>query len=329
MADVMPSSDNDRAQLILVTALVIAVLFVALALIVNSAIYTENIATRDTGAETSTALQSHSVAVADLQTKLDRTNARLDDGDDYDTSHSKFRSGVEHWREERSENQARSGRVLDSGVTSVNGSQIRQTADGSFESANGDNSWILAQNVEEAGRFEMAVDAGSVYNAQTGDNLTVMRDESFYMAIGGEEVFIYDDPNGNFTIVRPDGEEESSELSNAGCNFDVTGTVDIDIYDATVNGQPCDQLDFYENDIVGTVHDIEYRNAVVDTEERINGTYELIVDTTSLTASKYSEADDEPSERTVLYRIEAELVYQSSETTLETTSESIRWSVLP
>lgn len=335
MADVMPSmeAEDDRAQLILVTALVIAVLFVALALIVNSAIYTENIATRDTGAETSTALQDQSVAIADLQTNLDRTNERLappEDGeDDYDSSHSNFRSGIEQWSKHRTEYQAKSGRIIDTDVTSVNGTQIRQTEDGSFESADGRSDWTLVNDTEEAGLFEMTVDADSVYSS-SGENQTVMTDESFYVLIDNRQIFIYEDSSGNFTVAAAEkgAEKDGDELANEECNFEGISEATIDIHGGTVNGEECEQLDFYTDEVVGTIHDIEYQNAVVDENERINGTYELIVDTEIVDSDKFSTANDVPSERTILYRIETELVYRSSETSLETVSESIRWSVL-
>ena len=55
----MPSKPaaTDRGQLLLITALAIAVILVTVALLLNAAIYTENVATRDTTADGAAAIE--------------------------------------------------------------------------------------------------------------------------------------------------------------------------------------------------------------------------------------------------------------------------------
>ena len=68
MADVGPDSDgaSDRAQLLLVTALALAVMLVTVALLLNTAIFTENVATRDTTADGREAVELRGEAVGNL-----------------------------------------------------------------------------------------------------------------------------------------------------------------------------------------------------------------------------------------------------------------------
>lgn len=59
----MEDVSYDRGQLILITGLVIAVVLVSTVLILNTAIYTENLATRSTGDDTSEAIEFQNVVI--------------------------------------------------------------------------------------------------------------------------------------------------------------------------------------------------------------------------------------------------------------------------
>lgn len=59
----MEDVNHDRGQLILITGLVIAVVLVGTVMILNTAIYTENLATRDTGDDTSEAIEFRNVVI--------------------------------------------------------------------------------------------------------------------------------------------------------------------------------------------------------------------------------------------------------------------------
>ncbi len=59
----MEDVNHDRGQLILITGLVIAAVLVGTVMILNTAIYTENLATRDTGDDTSEAIEFRNVVI--------------------------------------------------------------------------------------------------------------------------------------------------------------------------------------------------------------------------------------------------------------------------
>lgn len=74
MAEMMPGRTADRGQMILVAGIVLAVLFVALALLVNAAIYTDNVATRG-GDSAGEALEYQAGVVDSVGGLIDAENA--------------------------------------------------------------------------------------------------------------------------------------------------------------------------------------------------------------------------------------------------------------
>jgi len=77
MADVSRfEGERSRAQLLLVGALALAVIFLTLSLLLNSVIYTENLATRQTHADVEKAKAFHTAAVDGLGGAIDYANRR-------------------------------------------------------------------------------------------------------------------------------------------------------------------------------------------------------------------------------------------------------------
>ena len=70
-------SNADRGQLILVTGFAIAVVLLALVLLLNTAIYTENIATRSTTDDTREAVEIHATVESSIGSYIDRKNEAI------------------------------------------------------------------------------------------------------------------------------------------------------------------------------------------------------------------------------------------------------------
>ena len=68
--------DDDRGQIILVAAFAIAVIFVSLALIVNSAIFTENLASRGETAGSDGALSMRAMVETNVGDSMEAINGR-------------------------------------------------------------------------------------------------------------------------------------------------------------------------------------------------------------------------------------------------------------
>ena len=83
MADVRieVSLGDDRGQLLLIAALAVAVILVGVALLLNAAIFTENVATRETGADGREAISIREATVADIGELIERENERENETD--------------------------------------------------------------------------------------------------------------------------------------------------------------------------------------------------------------------------------------------------------
>lgn len=313
MADV--TDRRDRGQMIIITALVIAVLFVGLALILNSAIYTENLSTRETGEQSSAILQERHTIEQDLQFQIDRANEQILDGEaDYEGASTAFRNSVSVYGESRANEMALAGRILAlQRVDQTEGTQIRQQTDGNF-TAGGDiesePDWKLVNNTTEAGTFEMDVQRTSLLNISNGlvdddTELNYLLDAAFHVKIsnGTEEwrIIVYQGVSGNINVLTESGERSDiidrtlDTVTAEKCSVDAD-RAEIDLTAGTIAGEQCAELEFYKSEVVGDEHDIEFRNARTDLDalglldildnpyldsptegDRVTGTYDLVV----------------------------------------------------
>lgn len=82
----MENVSRDRGQLILITGLVIATILVATVLILNTAIYTENLGTRDTDSDASEVIEFRTTIESGSEEIIERENKREDPSSDNATS---------------------------------------------------------------------------------------------------------------------------------------------------------------------------------------------------------------------------------------------------
>ncbi|MFB6256034.1 MAG: hypothetical protein ABEH58_04775 [Haloplanus sp.] len=94
MADVMGGA-RDRAQLLLIGALALAVVFLSLSLLLNSVIYTENLATRQTHAGVDKASDLRLVVADGLGDAVAHANRRS--GLDFDDRRNVYRTVTDAW----------------------------------------------------------------------------------------------------------------------------------------------------------------------------------------------------------------------------------------
>ena len=167
---------RSRGQIILVAALGIAVTLVALALITNTAIYTENLATRETvDAQDATAYEN---AVEDSASGLlalaNRYNAT-----DHEDIHDQFTADVVNVTNATAIESARHGHLVRTAVVdTTNGSRIAQDPSSEFTDEDGTENWTLATDVEQTRRFELNI----------SDDLSDLDDDDGY----------YDDGSGYY-----------------------------------------------------------------------------------------------------------------------------------
>lgn len=360
MADV-----RERGQLIVVTALVLAAVLIALALVVNSAIYTENIASRDTGVESEHVQEERHLVEEDLQRLIDRAN-RETEADDWTSVESSFTNGHTHWEEMLRDRASMNGRSVTTTVQSTTqGTHVRQTngsrnftAGGAIE---GDPDWTIAHDATEAGPFRLDIERASLLDVDGFDTLTepvaAVSGNAFYVSIEnatGEwrvymfrdsvnsTVYLYTVGPGDDNLTEQFDQLEGGLLDADGtCVAGATGeSVTLDLREPRFGDDAvdCEAIEFYENRTVGTPHDIRYRNArtsandlgLLGEDDRARGTYEVVVDVEAdRTPFHQPDSGTSPHATAVVHTATISMEYRSTELSFRSTTVSASWSVVP
>jgi len=320
MADVS-REPGDRAQLLLVAGLVIAVTFVALALTLNTVIYTENLASRSAGAAGGDAsirfLDTTEEAISGI---LDRANRN------HTESHAAVRGNVttdlDAWTNTTARSHAASGIVVNvSDRTLRNGTRIVQTnGSRNFTAADGSDDWTLADDVSGVRQFRLNVTNASLTNTTQ----TVLEaDEVFYVHVnapsGTWEVYVYKDLVGantiNVTVKNVTSGVKRDPCSTTGDHAFVNVTA------GTVGGDPCPGLSFVSG--LGSSYAVTYNDTeIVVGDATVNGTYHLIVDDGSVAGLPGPALDDAPGNSPwadpAVYAVYYEVVYETARLQYET-----------
>ena len=158
MADLSPGSrrEGERGQLLLIGAFIIAVSFVVLALVVNSAIFTENLATRDEVAGSGDALeyrQEVTQSGGDVLTEINQNNS-IDTSDQDD----KLEENLGYINTQGGLQQSAQGRIVEienGSVVIETGIKVAQDTSRPFSntSATSDfpavvTDWVVVEDVE-------------------------------------------------------------------------------------------------------------------------------------------------------------------------------------
>ena len=303
------NSGEDRAQIILITGLTLAVLFVAVVLLLNTVIYTENLATRGTDAGGAEAIEFRDDAVDDLAGILRREHRNpsgddvLDDFDESVKTYSRTLAGL----------RARDGVIAN---VSVNRSTV-------------DRGYFVAQNETESGFRNMTAPGGTPANWTVAGG--VNRTRNYRMTVDPDG--LSNSPDPAFTVVADgtDGgtnETWSASLS-AGSGDNLTVTVDdgdgspasesfepgpdgnhtVDFTGGTVNGEPFDALVWADGVQTGSdPYDLRYENGTAAT-----GTYHLVVDDRDGGASP--DRSSRPYVVDAVYSVDVELTHRTPELT--------------
>ncbi|MFC7226283.1 PKD domain-containing protein [Salinirubellus salinus] len=292
--------ERDRAQLILVSALVLATTLVALSLVVNSVIYTENLATRrdaDTGQALNFREATHDGALRGLET------ANFEPADaTYLQRKAALRDTLASWQTDSSRYFASQGlEVATSAASFVEGTRVSQDTVGPFVPADSNvvydsntldllglgeaETWVAA-NATSVRRLRLSVERNDrLY--ETSQSLLA---EGIDTILTGNEVYaLYvEDSNGDDyriyvyenTTVSPNEvsvavyDEQATDLVGEACR--VPGdTVDIDVTGGTLTGsagtESCEALSFWQD--TDGPYDLYHLNG-----NSVEGTYSFVTD---------------------------------------------------
>jgi hypothetical protein len=310
MADLTEGGDADRGQLLLIAGLSLAIVLVALALILNSAIYTQNLATR--GGDLTD--QSDVTGVREsvergLRESVQQANRNYGS---YGTQEGAVQSDVVALSDAMRAYAAEDGRIVDvTYVDKTDGKRISQSSDAEFEDASDGDDWDVATDVGGAGTdgegvrsFRMSVVRNQLVDtplALAPFRIAFDRNDDDDADDTGEwSVEIYDD--GGTTVV-----DVYRQGSLYGYCHDATGSrTSIDLTNATVGGSHCEPLDLFV--FLDGPYDIRYQNG-----DNVEGSYEMTVgEPASPGAAPVSPED-------VLYSATVSVSYRTPDIEYETT----------
>ena len=300
------SPDEDRGQIILITGLTLAVLFVAVVLLLNTVIYTENLATRGVDAGGAEAVEFRDGSVDDLAGILHREHQNTT-GNATDA----FLASAERYGRTVGEIRARDGVVADVAVnnsTVVSGSYVAQNeTDAGFRDMTAPDGttadWTVVNGVNRTRNYRLTVDSTSVAN-DADSAFTVVADG----AGGNWSVSLSNDTADAIDVTVRNGTDSVSKTFLHGSDENVT----IDLTAGTVGGQRFPELVWAEGvqnrSEPYDPYDVRYENG---TEAR--GTYHLVVDERDGTAPL--TASSRPYVVEGIYSVRVEILHRTPELT--------------
>lgn len=291
---------GDRAQVMLITAFVLAVSFLAVAVMLNSVIYTENLATRGEDARGSEAVQFRADAVAGTERLIEYAN---DNETNLTDIHSELNSTVRAMNNGTVPIQAVDGLATEITLEdTTNGTRIAQfNSSRNFTSAKVSDTWELAENIISTRSFRINItDMSSLSNLATSGNFTVLVDDSTTWKL---EIY---KRNSTTTVLAING--------NEAC---VSGPApEIDLTAGTIDGERCEALVFGEG--VSPAYEIEFENS-----NKIQGNFSLVVNSTGVDEDNYNNNEDSPFSEDAIYAATIHVFHESASHLYETDARVI------
>lgn len=315
---------GDRGQLLLVAVLVLAASFIVLALVINSAIFTENLATRADVAGSEEALEYRAEVIDGVGTVI--TDANEDP--DIETS-PELRDYVQDETEQVSSlaglEQALRGGVTDFGVQDETvGDRIAQD-NGTRNLTANDSSpdWTPADNVNRTRNlaFEFTRVETTLSLPDTDSFQVTLDDGSGEWTVSFRDEVDPDVSSDETAIVveRPDGTEAKCVRNGPNATRNLT----VDVMAGTANGEPCHalrrlsdgtQMRFGTN--IGTPYDISFENG-----DNADGRYSMVIEGGAPASSGELAPDqnpDYPYATPGIYDVTLSYTYQTHAVTYET-----------
>lgn len=304
---------DDRGQLFLVGALSLGVLFVGFALLLNTAIFTENLATRNTDPGTDPSISYRSAAETAAEEILVRENANNTDDQTPGTMVDRYERSVATWGDSTGIHAARRARFVDISVDSTRaGTRFEQTnINRNFTNASGTAStWELADSVDVRD-VQFTVENASLET--TSANAFTLYLESVSDPTDSWSVSIY--------RTGPDTVEvtAANETASASCSATVGTHAVVDVSAGSINDTACPEFDD-TLDLGGQDVDVWFENG-----DDAVGTFSLIVSGGANPSTDDdivdNGADGSPFVSAVIYSADVTITYQSTDVYYQTSVE--------
>lgn len=309
------SQNRDRAQLILVGGLVIAVGLVGLAIILNSGIYTHNLASR--ADPTASEAVGHAAVVRDSTAGLVEFAVR-NHPDDTSSQVQNVTAGVSNVSDLHVRGSASRAVLTNATVaTTFDGTTVNQTGDRNFTNASHDPDWEVAVDADGVRDFRMDVKRAYL-NDQDGIALGILAADTFNVTFEpttGDtwKVSVYRDSGVGSGTTNVTVTNTTSSRTFGPCTDSTGSRTEIDITGATVGGEHCAALERLGD--LSRPYDVAFSSA-----ENINGSYSLVVNTTNVDPDNVDAAGNPgPSDLKTLYSVRLDLRFQSQRVDYATT----------
>ncbi len=261
----MADLSGDRGQILLVAALALAAVFVLLTVVVNSAIFTENLASRGETVGSDEALTLRAAVVDSVGETMTYANRHNNTNDE--TLARNLSAETASVSAALSRHYVADGAIVE--VTGphefTNGTRIvdENESGSTFVGANDSvTNWTIASDVGVRA-YHLNVSNGSVAEGSFGTDdafsVTVENDTAEWRANVTKD-------STTFTVgVSGPSDEGTCEVDGS------PEYVRVDLTEGTVAGEPCAPLQFAEG--VSSPYDVSYRNG-----DAVTGNYSLVVD---------------------------------------------------
>lgn len=326
MADVGPTKGDSRSwfgdgrgQMMVVMSLVLAVLFVAMALYLNTAIYTENQATQKADISGADGAVSYTESVEDgvggaLEYVNEHNNTAVDsDVEDHGDMHEELATDVERWSDSTQRLEAtRSTSANVSLRESTEGTRIVQDDDREFTNESETEDWTVVEQTEDVRNFRMTItDPGGLHSE---DPDQVYGAGAFNVTFAGSElrhVHVHGTPDGTVSATITDG--GGNTLDTCGVD-DAADWVTVDptrgeLVSQTGETVTCEGFGEHVFGELSGGYSIEY-----DDSSNAEGTYELVVPDSATVDDGYGNYEtptDSPYTTDAIYSAEVHLVYET------------------
>jgi hypothetical protein len=251
MADVIPEGSRDRAQLLLVGALALAVVLLSLSLLLNSVIYTENLATRQTDADTEEAASFRFEVVYSLGDAIEHANRN--DASSFSDRRNRYGDAADEAADMLANYSANDGLITEVDRRSVHeGTRV----------ANADPSTGLVPQ-DGSGDWTVATDSKvrNVYlhvNASTVDS-------------GDDVRLVFDDGTARTLIIEEGGSGPQLRVEGApGDNTCRLTEGEIDVSAGQVDGRRCPAL--------AGVRLADEQDVSITNGDQVDGTFSMVLD---------------------------------------------------
>lgn len=332
----MDCSREGRGQLVLVVALVLAALFIGVALTVNTVIFTENLATRSDDPKVLPDRQAAKVSVTDGIRHLNEHNEA---NRSYATLHEELRNVTGETSRALQRSAGVRGASISMEVVAVdNGTRIKQTNHNRNFTAGDDQAggktWSVVEDVSETPVFWQNVSRLGLAAQSWGTTQAVMANSSYHIAItqpgvsGVWRVYIFQGAATKKVYVVSEPPSENYRHNTDAhidwidaCSYTTEEWVRIDIEEGLMGGAPCKELEFFTD--LNDGYDIYYNQTAATvagtTVDRTKGTYELFVRNAPIDQRPYYRAstDKSPFSLTALYQADLAYKYSTDELTYQ------------